>query len=222
MASPVPGLTMIAGGKYTTYRIMAKDAVDAVVPGLNRIVPRVLHRGRPAARRRRLSRRSGTRPQAAGRALRAPGHPGRAPAQPLRLADLRAVRADRGRPRPRTTAGLSPGVPQGRGRLRRLARGRAAPGRHPGPAYPDLDRDLGPRPRRRRRGGRPGRSGARLGRRRRRPRGRATTSKRVAAERESQHQPDDLSADAARLGAPDVRTGAADLDWSAPLAVSVG
>jgi glycerol-3-phosphate dehydrogenase len=28
---------------------------------------------------------------------------------------------------------------------------------------------------------------------------------RVAAERESQHQPDDLSADAARLGAPDVR-----------------
>jgi glycerol-3-phosphate dehydrogenase len=30
---------------------------------------------------------------------------------------------------------------------------------------------------------------------------------RVAAERESQEQPDDLSADAARLGAPDVRTG---------------
>jgi glycerol-3-phosphate dehydrogenase len=28
---------------------------------------------------------------------------------------------------------------------------------------------------------------------------------RVVAERESQHQPDDLSADAARLGAPDVR-----------------
>jgi glycerol-3-phosphate dehydrogenase len=31
--------------------------------------------------------------------------------------------------------------------------------------------------------------------------------KRVAAERESQDQPDDLSADAARLGAPDVRMG---------------
>ena len=30
---------------------------------------------------------------------------------------------------------------------------------------------------------------------------------RVAAERESQDQPDDLSADAARLGAPDVRMG---------------
>ena len=31
--------------------------------------------------------------------------------------------------------------------------------------------------------------------------------KRVAAERESQSQPDDMSADAARLGAPDVRMG---------------
>ena len=30
---------------------------------------------------------------------------------------------------------------------------------------------------------------------------------RVAAERESQEQPDDRTADAARLGAPDVRTG---------------
>ena len=30
---------------------------------------------------------------------------------------------------------------------------------------------------------------------------------RVAAERESQHQADDLTADAARLGAPDVRLG---------------
>lgn len=28
---PVPGLVMIAGGKYTTYRVMAKDAVDAVM-----------------------------------------------------------------------------------------------------------------------------------------------------------------------------------------------
>ncbi len=28
---PQPGLVMIAGGKYTTYRVMARDAVDAVV-----------------------------------------------------------------------------------------------------------------------------------------------------------------------------------------------
>jgi len=30
---PLPGLTAIAGGKYTTYRVMARDAVDAAVPG---------------------------------------------------------------------------------------------------------------------------------------------------------------------------------------------
>jgi glycerol-3-phosphate dehydrogenase len=28
VASPVPGLTVIAGGKFTTYRVMARDAVD--------------------------------------------------------------------------------------------------------------------------------------------------------------------------------------------------
>ncbi len=28
VASPTPGLTVIAGGKFTTYRVMAKDAVD--------------------------------------------------------------------------------------------------------------------------------------------------------------------------------------------------
>ncbi|HKN43024.1 MAG TPA: glycerol-3-phosphate dehydrogenase C-terminal domain-containing protein, partial [Propionibacteriaceae bacterium] len=39
VASPVRGLVMIAGGKYTTYRIMAKDAVDAAVRELNQKVP---------------------------------------------------------------------------------------------------------------------------------------------------------------------------------------
>ncbi|GAA1278353.1 glycerol-3-phosphate dehydrogenase/oxidase [Sphaerisporangium rubeum] len=36
---PVPGLVMIAGGKYTTYRVMAEDAVSAVAHGLDRRVP---------------------------------------------------------------------------------------------------------------------------------------------------------------------------------------
>jgi glycerol-3-phosphate dehydrogenase len=40
VAHPVPGLVMIAGGKYTTYRLMAKDAVDAVVHGLDGRVAR--------------------------------------------------------------------------------------------------------------------------------------------------------------------------------------
>jgi glycerol-3-phosphate dehydrogenase len=38
VASPVPGLVVVAGGKYTTYRVMALDAVDAAVHGLGRSV----------------------------------------------------------------------------------------------------------------------------------------------------------------------------------------
>ncbi|MFD0360186.1 glycerol-3-phosphate dehydrogenase [Nocardia sp. GCM10030253] len=36
VAEPVPGLLVIAGGKYTTYRVMAADVVDAAVKGLGR------------------------------------------------------------------------------------------------------------------------------------------------------------------------------------------
>src|SRR4051794_1006117 len=39
VAVPVPGLVAVAGGKYTTYRIMARDAIDAVARGLDRAVP---------------------------------------------------------------------------------------------------------------------------------------------------------------------------------------
>ena len=39
VAVPVPGLVAVAGGKYTTYRIMARDAIDAVVRGLGESVP---------------------------------------------------------------------------------------------------------------------------------------------------------------------------------------
>ena len=36
VASPVRGLTVIAGGKYTTYRVMAEDAVDNAVHSMER------------------------------------------------------------------------------------------------------------------------------------------------------------------------------------------
>jgi glycerol-3-phosphate dehydrogenase len=36
---PVPGLVVVAGGKYTTYRVMAADAVDEAVRGLDQKVP---------------------------------------------------------------------------------------------------------------------------------------------------------------------------------------
>ena len=37
VAHTVPGLVVIAGGKYTTYRVMAKDAVDAAVHALETV-----------------------------------------------------------------------------------------------------------------------------------------------------------------------------------------
>jgi glycerol-3-phosphate dehydrogenase len=66
---PVEGLTIIAGGKYTTYRVMAEDAVDAaaakmdepVPPSVSREVPTIGADGYRALKnsRRRLSQRSG-------------------------------------------------------------------------------------------------------------------------------------------------------------------
>ncbi|WP_223691757.1 glycerol-3-phosphate dehydrogenase/oxidase [Leifsonia poae] len=40
VAHSVPGLVVIAGGKWTTYRIMAKDAIDAAVDALDGKIPR--------------------------------------------------------------------------------------------------------------------------------------------------------------------------------------
>lgn len=39
VAEPVPGLYVIAGGKYTTYRVMAADVVDAVTARLGGDIP---------------------------------------------------------------------------------------------------------------------------------------------------------------------------------------
>jgi glycerol-3-phosphate dehydrogenase len=39
VVTPVPGLVLVAGGKYTTYRVMAEDAVDAAVAGLPGVPP---------------------------------------------------------------------------------------------------------------------------------------------------------------------------------------
>ncbi len=42
-----PGLVVVAGGKYTTYRVMAKDAVDAVANVLDGRVPRSVTKNIP-------------------------------------------------------------------------------------------------------------------------------------------------------------------------------
>ncbi|WP_119726489.1 glycerol-3-phosphate dehydrogenase/oxidase [Thermomonospora amylolytica] len=39
VAEPVPGLVVVSGGKFTTYRVMAKDAVDVAAEGLEASVP---------------------------------------------------------------------------------------------------------------------------------------------------------------------------------------
>ena len=40
VVSPVPGLVIVAGGKYTTYRVMAEDAINAAVKFLPGPVPK--------------------------------------------------------------------------------------------------------------------------------------------------------------------------------------
>ena len=80
VASPAPGLTVVTGGKYTTYRIMAKDAVDAAVADLEQAVPesvtdkvQILGAEGFAAvwnERRRLARRSGLHPSRVEHLLR--------------------------------------------------------------------------------------------------------------------------------------------------------
>ena len=39
VVTPVPGLVLVAGGKYTTYRVMAEDAVDAAAHSIGGRVP---------------------------------------------------------------------------------------------------------------------------------------------------------------------------------------
>jgi glycerol-3-phosphate dehydrogenase len=44
VVAPMPGLVLIAGGKLTTYRVMAKDAIDAAARSLTDVRPSITHR----------------------------------------------------------------------------------------------------------------------------------------------------------------------------------
>ena len=149
VVTPVPGLVMIAGGKLTTYRVMARDAVDAAAHSLD---------ARPATSRPRLDHRPGA---AAGRGrLRDPHQPAGA-AGPARrgCTSPGSTTCSAGTAAWSTTCSpWSPqrpdlaeplvgrrGLPGRRGGLRRDPRGRPPPRRRAHPAYPDLDRDLRPR-----------------------------------------------------------------------------
>ncbi len=141
---PVPGLVVVAGGKFTTYRVMAADAVDEAVRSLDAADPRLVHGRAAADRRRRLP--AAVEPAAGARGERRhPRRPGRAPAQPVRRLHHRAARADPRRPVARHGAARRGRLPRGGGPLRGDPRGRAAPGRRAYPPHQDLHRGVGPR-----------------------------------------------------------------------------
>ena len=200
------GLISVAGGKYTTYRVMAKDAVDAAARALGRKVPECCTHVVPllgadgyqafANRRDELARRSGLRADSVQHLLERYG------SRIGELLSLINARPDLGRPL------------EGAEDYLRVEAVYAAS--HEGALHLDdvltrrtrisietFDRGMGAGP------AVAGLMGEVLGwdeetRRRELHHYEA----RVAAERESQEQPDDRTADAARLGAPDVRMGA--------------
>jgi glycerol-3-phosphate dehydrogenase len=205
VASPVRGLTMIAGGKYTTYRVMAKDAVDSVVHNLQRTVPPSCTEDVPLLGadgyqalwngREHLAERNGLR---VGQVEHLLNRYGSLAGELFELMSSRPELA-----LPLDSAGeylkveaLYAASHEGAlhlddilARRTRISietwdRGLAAAADVADLVAPVLGWDT-----------------ADIAREV------EHYHKRVAAERESQHQPDDLSADAARLGAPDVRTG---------------
>ena len=94
VAVPAPGLVAIAGGKYTTYRVMGEDAIDAaaeyiparVAPSITEKVPLMGADGYFALINQTEQR---------GCALRTASLSGSAPAGPVRLADRRGARDGR-------------------------------------------------------------------------------------------------------------------------------
>jgi glycerol-3-phosphate dehydrogenase len=202
---PVPGLVVVAGGKYTTYRVMAKDAVDLAVSGLGRDVPGCVTDKVPlvgavgyealVATKASLAARSGLGVEWIEHLL------GRYGSAIREVLDLVAEHPELGRPLEHAPRYLAVEAHYGashEGALhlddllaRRLRvsidtwdRGIDVAGEVAGIVAPVLGWDA------------------------------ATIeneiehyAKRVEAERDSQNQLDDQTADAARLGAPEVRTG---------------
>jgi glycerol-3-phosphate dehydrogenase len=206
VASPVRGLTVIAGGKYTTYRVMAKDAVDSAVHGMERTVadsctervPLVGADGYVGAwnSRHLIAERAGLRVAVIEHLL------GRYGTLTTELLDLIEQRPELGEPLDGAAeylraeayyAASHEGARHLEDVLTRRTRisievpdrGLAAASEVAKLIAPvlgwndaDIDRELD------------------------------HYEARVAAEIDSQHQADDLTADASRLGAPDVRVGA--------------
>ena len=141
----VPGLVVVAGGKWTTYRIMAKDAIDEAVAALDGKVrdsrsPRTSRCSAPRATRRPGTSAARSRKAFGVHKVRIEHLLNRYGVMTDELLDLHP-RASRAR---RAAAGRRR-LHRRRGRLRGVARGRAAPRRRARPPHPHLDRGVGPR-----------------------------------------------------------------------------
>ena len=169
VAGSRPGLIAIAGGKYTTYRVMGADAVEAAAedlpgrinPSCTEDVPLLGAVGYHALvnQAEHVAAQHGVHPYRIRHLLDRYGS---------LIHEVLALAADRPTAARRSRA---PAIPPGRGAVRGDHGGRAAPGGRAGPADPDLHRVRAPR-RRCAAGRRDHGAGARLDRRRRRPGGR--------------------------------------------------
>ena len=143
VVTPVPGLVLVAGGKYTTYRVMAEDAVDAaaaVLPGVpgsrTAHLPLVGARDWTTVRDRaaEIAAEADLPEEAIRRLLHRHGD---------RIDDvLDLARRDPAAP---AAARRGTGLPRRGGGARRRRRGRAASRRRPDPPDPGVDRDRPPR-----------------------------------------------------------------------------
>ena len=125
---PVPGLASIAGGKFTTYRLMARDVVDAAVADFGREVPGSVTDQVPLLGADGLA---AVQPAAARRLAEDYGVTscdGGAPARPVRDARRRSAEPDQGRRLPGPPARRTSPVPAGGGRVRGHPRERPARG----------------------------------------------------------------------------------------------
>ena len=205
VSQSVPGLVTVAGGKYTTYRVMAADTIDAVARNLDRRVPASVTDRTPLLgavgyqaawnQRDRLAEQSGLHVARIEHLLHRYG------SRIGELLDLVAQQPELGRPirgaddylaAEAVYAAANEGAlhlddiltRRTRISIESWDRGAIAAEHVAELVAPVLDWDDDCRKREV-----------------------EHYHLRVAAERDSQEQPDDRTADAARLGAPDVRTG---------------
>ena len=204
----VAGLITIAGGKYTTYRVMAADAIDAVARNLDRRVPASVTDDVPLVGRARLPRAV------------EPASPARVRGRPARRPRSSTCSTGTAPARPScwTCSPTAPSSPRPCRRPTTTSRSRpSTPASHEGALH--LDDVLTRRTRISIESWDRGLAAAPVVARRMAEvlgwdddtveREIEHYDARVQAERQSQRMPDDHTADAARMGAPDVRMGAA-------------